>query len=206
MTTYALVDVRPAEPMVTRYQEFEEPPPPLAAAKGLRWLPVVEIKPAPEAHKVLEGPAIVVTASAVEQVWTARSLAADDVAASLAQARADKVADINAERDRRLRLGAPFGGKRFAMDDGSRTDLGGMATTAALVLAGALPWPESYVIGWIAMDNKRLPLPAAVDGIALAATVAGTYSAIVQHARTRKDLALTSTDPAAVDPLTGWPE
>ncbi|WP_372395142.1 hypothetical protein ABMY26_06445 (plasmid) [Azospirillum sp. HJ39] len=123
-----------------------------------------------------------------------------------AETRAAKIRAIDVERDRRLALGALYAGKRFSMSDTSRTDLSGMATTAGLVLSGALPvWPEAYAQGWIAIDNGRHPLPTPADGIALAATVALAYSATVQHARSLKDMALTADDPAEVDHLAGWP-
>ncbi|WP_372400296.1 hypothetical protein ABMY26_32300 [Azospirillum sp. HJ39] len=130
-----------------------------------------------------------------------------EIEAQAAAARRVKARAIDAERDRRLGLGALHAGKRFSMADSSRTDLGGMATTAGLVLSGALPtWPESYAQGWIAIDNTRLPLPDPADGIALAAAVGIAYSAIVQHARDLKDAAQASDDPATVDELAGWPE
>lgn len=122
------------------------------------------------------------------------------------ETRAAKIRAIDAERDRRLALGALHMGKRFAMTDSSRTDLGGMATTAGLVLSGVLPaWPVAYAEGWIAIDNTRLPLPGPAEGIALAATVALAYSELVQHARNLKDIALAADDPTKVDELAGWP-
>ena len=118
-----------------------------------------------------------------------------------------KLRAIDAERNRRMSLGALHMGKRFAMTDSSRTDLGGMATTAGLVLSGALPaWPDSYAQGWIAIDNTRLALPTPADGIALAAAVALAYSDLVQHARDLKDAVLAADDPAAFDELGGWPD
>lgn len=123
------------------------------------------------------------------------------------ETRAAKVRAIDAERDRRLALGALHGGKRISMSDVSRTDLGSMATTAGLVLAGSLPtWPDVYVRGWIALDNSRLPLPTPADGTALAASVTLAYSALVQHARDLKDAALAADDPSLVDELSGWPD
>ncbi|MCM8736583.1 DUF4376 domain-containing protein [Azospirillum sp. A1-3] len=129
----------------------------------------------------------------------------DAVAADLVRRRAAKVDAINAERDRRLALGVTYSGKVFATDALTRTDLGGMATTASLVLAGALDWPDSYAQGWIAADNTRLPLPTPQDGVALAATVAGAYSATVQYARDLKDAALVSDNPEGIDIMAGWP-
>lgn len=139
--------------------------------------------------------------------YTLVPLTPEEIAAQLTAARVAKVREIDAARDRRLGLGALHGGKRFSTSDASRTDLGGMATTAGLVMMGALPaWPESYAQGWIAIDNTRLPLPTPADGIALAAAVALSYSATIQHARDLKDAALAAADPAAVDELAGWPD
>ncbi|WP_158305977.1 DUF4376 domain-containing protein [Azospirillum sp. B510] len=152
----------------------------------------------PEAEWIVGADAVTVTYRLVD-------LTPEEVAAGLTAARISKVEAIGAERHRRMALGALHAGKRFAMDSTSRTDLGDMATTAALVLAGALPWPDSYAQGWIALDNTRLPLPTSDDGIALAGAVAVSYSTIVQHARDLKDAALTAADPTTVDETVGWP-
>lgn len=124
---------------------------------------------------------------------------------TLAERRDAILAAVTALRNQRLAEGAPHGGKRFALDDTSRTDLGGMATTATLVLLGALTWPDDYATGWIALDNTRLPLPTPTEGIALAAAVAARYAAIVQRARDIKDAVLASDEPEATDITVGWP-
>ncbi|TWA76862.1 uncharacterized protein DUF4376 [Azospirillum brasilense] len=125
---------------------------------------------------------------------------------TLDERRATVAAAVDALRDQHMAEGAEHGGKRFALDGTSRTDLGGMATTGALVLMGALDWPADYATGWIALDNTRLPLPTPQDGIALAAAVAGRYAALVQAARTIKDAVLASDEPEAIDITAGWPE
>jgi len=131
----------------------------------------------------------------------------DLIASELEGGRNIKVRAIDTERDRRLALGALHGGKRFSTSNESRTDLGGMATTAGLVLSGALiEWPEDYAKGWIAIDNSRFVLPTPADGIALAASVTLSYSATVQYARDLKDAALAAADPSTVDELAGWPD
>ncbi|MBF5094398.1 DUF4376 domain-containing protein [Azospirillum sp. INR13] len=166
--------------------------PPLEPGKRAEWRPVEDWT---------------VGSDAVTVVYRLVDLSSAELANEAGAARFAKVRAIDAERDRRLGLGALHAGKRFSTSDASRTDLGGMATTAGLVLSGALPaWPDSYAQGWIAIDNTRLPLPTPADGIALAAAVALSYSATVQHARDLKDAALTAADPAAVDELAGWPE
>jgi len=172
-----------------------------------RLLPVRDIPPAHVAGKrVVRRPEAdwLVDADAVTATYEQVDLSAEELSAQITAARDAKVTAIQAERDRRLRAGALHQGKRFAMDGDSRTDQGGMATTAALVQLGALPWPESYAQGWISLDNTRLPLPTPQDGIALAATVAVTYSALIQHARDLKDAALAG-DPASVNHTAGWP-
>ncbi|TWA87141.1 uncharacterized protein DUF4376 [Azospirillum brasilense] len=125
---------------------------------------------------------------------------------TLAERRAAVAAAVDARRDQLMAEGAEHGGKRFALDGTSRTDLGGMATTGVLVLMGALDWPADYATGWIAADNTRLPLPTPQDGIALAAAVAGRYAALVQAARTIKDAVLASDEPESIDITEGWPE
>lgn len=125
-------------------------------------------------------------------------------AARLETARADKVAAVNAERERRLSVGAPFSGKRIDVSDKGRADLGGMSVAALLAQAGTVPWSDGYAQGWITQDNSRVPLPDPFDGIALAASVGDWYGRTMQHARDLKDAALAG-DPAAVDELAGWP-
>ncbi|MBY6263945.1 hypothetical protein EI613_18765 [Azospirillum sp. 412522] len=178
------------------------------------WRPLVLIDepPAVGADQILErkGEAdwtLDAEALTLSITYTVKPKPADLLASELEAVRSTKVRAIQAERDRRLGLGALHGGKRFSNSDASRTDLGGMATTAGLVAMGALSaWPDSYAQGWIAIDNTRLPLPTPADGIALAAAVALSYSATVQHARDLKDAALSAADPAAVNELAGWPD
>lgn len=174
---------------------------------GWTILPLIDAPPAVVGKRAVRRPMEqwTVDVTAVTVTYDLVDLTASELAAEGSAARAAKVDVINRERDRRLALGALHAGKLFATDDTTRTDLGGMATTAGLVVMGLVAWPASYAQGWIALDNTRLPLPTPQDGIALADKVAVTYSAIVQHARTLKDAALAG-DPAAVDELAGWPE
>lgn len=127
---------------------------------------------------------------------------------SLAERRAALIYDIDARRDLMVTAGAPIGGLHVAIGDGSRADMGAMATTALAAASSAVPWPESYAVGWIAIENVRIPLPAPADGLALAATVGDWYARIVQRARTLKDAALAAEDAAALEAIdieAGWP-
>ncbi len=54
---------------IVRYQEFSDTPPVLAAAKGLRWLPVVDEQPTPGDGKVLTAPTQTVHGDRVARVW-----------------------------------------------------------------------------------------------------------------------------------------
>lgn len=99
-------------------------------------------------------------------------------------------------------------GLHIKLDDATRADLGTMATTALAAAGAAVPWPESYKIGWIATENIRIQLPVPADGLALAAAVGDFYARIRQHARTLKDAALAAVDTAALDAIDlegGWP-
>jgi len=127
---------------------------------------------------------------------------------SLAERQAALIYEIDARRDLMVAAGAPIGGLHVAIGDGSRADMGAMATTALAAASDSTPWPASYAVGWIAIENVRIPLPAPADGLALAATVGDWYARIVQHARSLKDAVLAAEDVAALDAIdieAGWP-
>lgn len=130
-------------------------------------------------------------------------------AAALAARRAAMTAAVEARKAALVGAGAPYGGLHIALDIGSRADLGGMATTAALAAAETVPWPADYAAGWISAENDRIPLDTPADGIALAAAAGAHYAAIVQRARTLKDAVLAAEDAAALDGVdteAGWPD
>jgi hypothetical protein len=112
--------------------------------------------------------------------------------------RAAKLARIMTERAALLAAGAPCDGHRIEVDDPSRANLGGMATTAALALLGVVPWPNAYAQGWITLDNGRIPLPEPRSAIALAATAGEWYGGVVQRGRDLKDAVLAAADPDTV--------
>jgi len=153
----------------------------------------------------------------VEDVpFTAEEIAAAEAAEAALEPtfedrRADKIAAIEARKSAVLAQGAPFAGKRIAVDPGSRSDLGGMGATAlaVLVTSGSVPWPESYAEGWIAEDNTRVPLETPAAGLALGAAVGDWYAQVVQLARDLKNAALAAGDDAALEAIdvegAGWP-
>jgi hypothetical protein len=131
-------------------------------------------------------------------------------APSFADLQAAAVAAITALAAARLAAGAPIGGGlHIAVDDGSRADLGAMATTALAAASQSIDWPESYALGWITVENIRLPLAGPADGLVLAAAVGDWYARVVQRRRTLKDAVLAAADAtalAAIDIETGWPD
>lgn len=129
---------------------------------------------------------------------------------SLSDVKALKIATINAKRDQILDLGAPYDDRRIKIDDGARADIGGMGATAlaVLVTSGAVAWPDSYALGWIALDNTRVELPTPADGLAFGAAVGAYYGNAVQNARTLKDLAIAAAsieEVLEIDESEGWP-
>lgn len=113
---------------------------------------------------------------------------------------AERIAEVKAEFNRRIREGFATGGLHVHIDDGSRANLSGMALTGTAVLLGlpGISWPADYARGWVTIEGDRLPLPAPGDGIALAFAAGAYYAALVQH---QADL---EGDPDA-EPTEGWP-
>lgn len=123
---------------------------------------------------------------------------------TLEDLRAAKIAAILVATGEDLAHGAPVaGGLHVALDDGSRSDLTALASTATAVMIsnGAIAWPDSYARGWITVENERVPLATPSEGLAFAAAVGGYYSAIVQHRRDLKDAALAATSAAELDAI-----
>lgn len=128
------------------------------------------------------------------------------VARPLADCRSKVVEAINKERNARLALGAPYGGKLIDVSDKGRADLAGMMLAGLLAQSDQTAWTDGYSTGWITMDNTRLALPEPGDGIALARAVGAWYGATMQRARDLKDAALVSDAPETINILAGWPE
>jgi hypothetical protein len=133
----------------------------------------------------------------------------------LNEAIATRCSLIDAERDRRLKDGVLFAGLHVALmdkrgTDGPRADLAGMATHAGFVVIGipGVVWPTSYQQGWISVENDRIPLATAADGLALAQVCGAWFASVVQCARDKKDSCLLAVDQAALDAVSigdGWP-
>jgi hypothetical protein len=129
------------------------------------------------------------------------------------EARVAKLASIMAKADALLAAGAPVSHEgdtlHIALDDGSRANITGMATTAIAASANTIEWPASYQQGWITIENIRIPLTAPADGIALAAQAGDYYAQIVQRARDLKDAAIAAEDDSALSAIdidAGWPQ
>jgi hypothetical protein len=177
-----------------------------ARCPGWSPLPLVDVPPAEAGKRAERRPEAewTVGADAVTVAYGLVDLSGAELEAALEAARVAKVQAINAERDRRLAMGAPYAGRRVEVSDRGRADLGGMVSAAMLASNGLTPWGEGYARGWIAMDNERIPLPTPADGIQLAAAVGDWYGLVMQHARDLKDQA-EAGNPADVDELAGWP-
>lgn len=121
------------------------------------------------------------------------------------------LAAVNIRLDAALAAGAPVtvgeDTLHVALDDGSRADMTGMAATALAAAGGAVPWPDSYALGWITIENVRIPLTMPGEGLVLAASVGNHYATIRQNARTLKDAVLAAADEVALDAIdidAGW--
>lgn len=162
----------------------------------------------------------VISVPSFDEAWLGRGIATEgedgwEVAIppapqpTLADLKAARVTDVQRRVASQLANGAPTaGGQHLALDDGSRADLTAMATTAIAAASGALIWPPSYALGWITMENVRVPLPVPADGLALAAVAGDFYAQIVQRGRDLKDAILAAEDEAAlsaIDSSAGWP-
>lgn len=111
-----------------------------------------------------------------------------------------------------LEAGAPVSNDgatlHVALNDTSRTDLTAMATTALAAASGTIPWPASYSLGWITVENTRISMPEPTDGLALAATVGNYYATVIQRGRNLKDAIIAAADEAAIGAIdidVGWP-
>ncbi len=142
-------------------------------------------------------PALDEEAGIWRQTWIERPMSPEELAAEFDAARRTVIADISADRDALLRLGAPYGGKRVQVDERARADLAGLALAAVLAQTDPAAWSDGYSTGWITMDNTRIPLPTPAEGSALAAAVGAWYAAVIQAARNAKDAALA----VVLDPL-----
>lgn len=122
----------------------------------------------------------------VDGVWTQRwqvvTLPAEQAAANLAQAKAVKNAWINTSRLAANRGAFTHGGKSFACDELSRSDIDGI--TSFVTLAGSLPpgWPGA----WKAVDNTYLPITSVAEWTAFVASMVSAGNANFAKAQALK--------------------
>lgn len=170
------------------------------------WFPVVEAGPIP-AGKKSDGQCVAFVNGSPQWVHSLVDM-------TFADYQAEKLTAVYALVETKLAIGAPieFAGETLhvAVGDGSRADLGSMATNAiaTMVTGGQVSWLESYIQGWITIENVRVPLAAPIDGLQFASTVAAFYGPIVQNGRTLKDAIIAASDRAALDAIdinAGWP-
>lgn len=133
---------------------------------------------------------------------------------TLDQKKAAKIEAVRVLTELKFDTGAPIesGGEMLhvSVSDGSRADIGSMATnaTATIMTNGLVPWLDAYVLGWISIENVRIPLHTPQDGLAFASAVAAFYADARQRGRTLKDACLAAEDEAALNAIdieSGWP-
>lgn len=122
---YALID---AAGTIRRFDTHEIPPPALAPAKGLRWLPVADTKPEPGPEEALEGPVVTVGETAVARVWTLRPKTYDE-----------RLADCHAARRAAY---PPIGDQLDADYKARRGDPAPQAAIDAAIAAVKTAWPK----------------------------------------------------------------
>lgn len=111
---HALIDI--SATAILRYQEFADPPAALPAAKGLRWLPVTDTRPAPAADETLEGPELAVAADGVTRTWRARPLNTAERLAAVRAARAAAYPAIGDQLDAAFKARAGDPAAQAAVD------------------------------------------------------------------------------------------
>ena len=159
----------------------------------------VTVDPVPAGHRQT-GRSLVDSAGVPRLVPISEPIPLDDLKAA-------RRAEAEAEKEARIAAGAPYGGHHIALDPASRSDISGMGATALAASSGAIAWPASYALGWISIENIRVPMPTPADGLALAAAVGDWYATVVQHCRDLKDLIDAAEDAAAlaaIDVGAGW--
>jgi hypothetical protein len=133
---------------------------------------------------------------------------------SFEQKKADKLEATRQKVEAVMAGGAPIEHEgatlHISISDGSRADIGSMATnaTATIVTSGVVPWLDAYVLGWISIENIRKPLLTPQEGLAFGSTVAAFYADTRQHGRDLKDAIVAAEDEAALDAIDiegGWP-
>ncbi len=113
---------------------------------------------------------------------------------------APTVADVTAERDRRLEV-FPFGGKLYDFCDGKGSDIniaGAGSLALAAIIAGAQPgnlrWVDPNIdFTWVAADNASTPMDAQTC-LAFAQAAAAWKARHIRAARALKDMSAIPAD------------
>jgi hypothetical protein len=123
----------------------------------------------------------------------------------LADLKAHKIAEIQAERDRRISRGFEFNGHRYQSDRESILRISGASQVADLSLRGLAPWNPQFT--FIDADNNPVP-QTQQSMIALGLTAAQNETLHIYAAKRHKDAVKALIDLNAVnayDASSGWP-
>lgn len=168
---------------------------------GWLLLPLVDAPPVPPPGKRVSRLPVadwVIGADAVTVAYQLLDLAPAELTARLDDARAAKIAEVNAERDRRYEAGFLFEGHVYQIDVESRTDM--LAVEARLNRGEVSPHGGC----WRTKANRMVPMDDAKVAVFIGA--AGDHvGAIKARSWALKDAAAVSPDPAAIDHTAGWP-
>lgn len=110
---YALVNPQNA---VERFADLVEPPPVLAAEKGLVWLPVEDVTATAGDGEIVDGPAVTVAAGKVRRVWTIRPKTYAEKLAEVRAARAAAYPALGDQLDALFKARAGDGAELAAID------------------------------------------------------------------------------------------
>lgn len=163
--------------------------------------PLIDAPPVPPPGKRVSRLPVadwVIGTDAVTVAYQLVDLSPAELTARLDDARAGKIAEVNAKRDRCYEAGFLFEGHVYQIDVESRTDM--LAVEAKLNRGEANPHGGF----WRTKANQMVAMDDAKVAVFIGAV--GDYvGAIKARSWALKDAAAVSTDPAAIDPTTGWP-
>jgi len=123
-----------------------------------------------------------------------RPFLADPPPLTLDELKADKNAEINAERAKANSSTFAHGGKVFACDALSRSDIDGV--NGYIALFGALP--PTFPGAWKAVDNSYLPIADVAGWKSFYTSMVATGAANFTHAQELKALLAAADTPEAV--------
>ncbi len=194
----AILEYRDAAPNVDQSELHPAKP---------RLLPVEVERPEFDPQtEVLAGPVYEIESARVVERYTVEARPLD-------QRKAEMLAIVQSERDRRMRLPFAFAGHTFDYDDQSQKRITGAAALAgfALTLGGKLPGDSLWHGGaepfvWIAADNQLVPMDA-VMCFGLGQAAANWESAHIFAAKALKNAIEVAEDHDDLDAINieaGW--